>query len=179
MSKENAASSAPSSPASRYRFIAVFVGVIAAYFGLTTLPWVDRHFVLPVLEISAAGASAFLNLFGVSTHVEGVVVRGQDFSVAVRNGCDPLAPIALMVAAMLGFPATLRQRLLGMGVGAVLLFGLNLVRVASLYVTGRFHASWFYSLHQEWWPGIFILVALALWWGWLNWVRLGGRSADA
>jgi exosortase/archaeosortase family protein len=169
----------PAPRSSRYRFIVVFVVVISAYFGLATLPWVDRHVVLPVLEISAGGASLLLNLFGFSTHVEGVIVRGKEFSVAVRNGCDPLAPIALMVAAMLGFPASLRQRFLGMGVGAVILFVLNLIRVASLYLTGRFHETWFYSLHQEWWPAVFILVALLLWWGWLNWVRLGGKSPHA
>ena len=166
-----------SRPAGRGRFIVVFLLVIGGYFGLSSLDWVDREVVLPVLKVSAAGASWLLSLMGVVTQIDGVVVKGPEFSVAVRSGCDPLAPIALMSGAMLGFPASWRQRLLGMVGGGLILFGLNLVRVASLYLTGRAHSSWFYSLHQEWWPAAFIVIALLLWWAWLNWVQQAGRTS--
>jgi exosortase/archaeosortase family protein len=162
--------------AGRGRFIIVFLLVVGGYFGLSSLEWVDREVVLPVLKVSAAGASWLLALIGVVTQTDGVLVKGPEFSVAVRSGCDPLAPIALMSGAMLGFPASWRQRLLGMVGGGVILFGLNLVRVASLYLTGRAHSSWFYSLHQEWWPAAFIVIALLLWWVWLNWVQQAGRT---
>ena len=161
----------------RARFIVVFLLVVGGYFGLSSLEWVDRELVLPVLKVSAAGASWLLSLIGVVTQTDGVVVKGAEFSVAVRSGCDPLAPIALMSGAMLGFPSSWRQRLAGMLGGAGILFGLNLVRVASLYLTGRAHSNWFYSLHQEWWPAAFIVVALLLWWAWLNWVQQSGRAS--
>ncbi len=166
-----------SRPTGRGRFIVVFLLVVGGYFGLSSRDWVDRHLVLPVLEVSAAGASWLLNLMGVATHADGVLVKGPEFSVAVRSGCDPLAPIALMSGAMLGFPSSWRKRLLGVVGGAVLLFCLNLVRVATLYLTGRVHSSWFYSLHQEWWPAAFIVIALLLWWAWLNWVQQPERTS--
>ena len=160
-------------PAGRARFIVIFLLVVGGYFGLAAVPWVDQTIVLPVLKFSASGAASLLALFGVAAQAEGVLVKGDGFSVAVRSGCDPLAPIALMAGAMLGFPSDWLRRFIGILLGAVILFGLNLVRIASLFLTGRAHSSWFYSLHQEWWPAFFIVVALLMWWGWLNWV---GRS---
>lgn len=163
-------------PVGRARFILIFLLVVGGYFGLAAVPWVDRAVVLPVLKHSASGAASLLTLFGVAAQAEGVLVKGGEFSVAVRSGCDPLAPIALMSGAMLGFPADWRKRWIGILAGAGVLYGLNLVRIASLFLTGRARSSWFYSLHQEWWPAFFIVVALLIWWGWLNWVGRGEAS---
>lgn len=160
-------------PIGRARFIVIFLLVVGGYFGLAAVPWVDQAIVLPVLKFSASGAAGLLALFGVAAQSEGVLVKGREFSVAVRSGCDPLAPIALMSGAMLGFPSNWRKRWIGILSGAVVLYGLNIVRIASLFLTGRARSSWFYSLHQEWWPAFFIVVALLIWWGWLNWVGRG------
>jgi len=37
---------------------------VTVYYGLTVIPWVDRHLMYPVLEFTAAGASKLLNLLG-------------------------------------------------------------------------------------------------------------------
>ncbi len=165
-------------PTGRARFIIIFLLVVGGYFGLAAVPWVDQEFVFPVLKFSARGATGLLTLAGFDVQNEGVLVKGGGYSVAVHSGCDPLGPIALMVGAMLGFPADWRRRWAGMLVGTVILFGLNLVRIASLFLTGRAHSSWFYSLHQEWWPGFFIVVALLMWWAWLNWVGRVERGEE-
>jgi exosortase/archaeosortase family protein len=161
------------------RFLGWFLGLVAVYYILTAIPWVDRYVIYPVLEFSAGGASKMLNLVGYPTRVIGVIIQGPDFSVAVRRGCDPLEPIVLFTAAVLAFPGPWRPKLWGVAVGVVFFYSLNLVRILSLYLTGKSNPSWFDSLHQEWWPALFIFSAVLLWLAWLWRLRAFQRQAHA
>jgi exosortase H (IPTLxxWG-CTERM-specific) len=158
------------------RFIATFLAVVAAFYVITLPDWVDRHVLFPVMEISARGASWLLNLGGAHTILDGVCIRGANFSVAVRRGCDPIEPIVLLSAALLAFPSSWPWKAYGFLFGAIALFVLNLIRIASLYLAGEAQVPWFESLHQEWWPAFFILAALLIWFGWL---RIKPRSGVA
>jgi exosortase H (IPTLxxWG-CTERM-specific) len=158
------------------RFLGWFAAIVTVYYGLTVIPWVDRHLMYPVLEFTAAGASKLLNLFGCPTTLKGVVIQGSDYAVAVRRGCDPLEPIMLFCAAIVAFPSVWRPKLWGMTVGGTFLYSLNLARIASLYLLGRRQSAWFYSLHQEWWPALYIVSAILVWLVWLRWQQTTGRQ---
>jgi exosortase H (IPTLxxWG-CTERM-specific) len=153
------------------RFLGVFFATVAVYYSLTLSPWVDANALYPVMKVSARGTSALLNLIGVKTTVEGVVVRGTGYSVAVRRGCDPLEPIVLFAAGVVAFPAPWRRRLPALAAASVLLFGLNLVRIVSLYLLGAGKSSMLESVHLWCWPAFFIICSLALWVLWLRWIR--------
>ena len=161
----------PALPARRdaLRFLGWFAAIVAVYYGLTVIPWVDRYLIYSVLEITAAGSSKLLNLLGCPTTFKGVVIQGSDFAVAVQRGCDPLEPIMLFCAAIVAFPSAWQLKLGGMAAGGGFLFILNLVRIVSLYLLGRCRSPWYYSLHQEWWPALFIVIAMLLWLLWLRW----------
>jgi exosortase H (IPTLxxWG-CTERM-specific) len=166
-------------PESARRFLLIFLGTVAAYYALTLSPWVDAHLLYPVMTASASASSVLLHILGIKTTVAGVVVSGANFSVAVRRGCDPLEPMVLFAAGVLGFPAPWRCRLAGMFIGWIILFGLNLVRLASLFLLGAEKSPWFDGLHLWGWPAGYILCALALWVVWLRWVMLAPETATA
>lgn len=153
------------------RFLLIFLGLVGCYYGLTLIPWVDANVLYPVLVFSAQGSSFLVNLTGDQTTVQGVLVQGSKFVVAVRRGCDPLEPIALFGAAVIAFPASWKRKVCGLAIGAALLFMLNLVRIGSLYLLGKSKSTLFETLHLELWPAFFILVALSLWVLWLMWIR--------
>ena len=153
------------------RFIGIFLGLVFAFYALTLSPWVDAKILFPVMKTSARGTSALINLVGVKTITEGVVIRGSNYAVAVRRGCDPLEPIVFFAAGLVAFPAAWRQRFIGLIVGGTFLFFLNLVRIATLYLLGANHSSLLESFHLWWWPAGFIVCALALWVLWLLWIR--------
>jgi exosortase H (IPTLxxWG-CTERM-specific) len=153
------------------RFAVLFLLVIVGFYALTLSPWVDAHVLLPVLQVSAEGASFVINLLGGATKLSGVIIQGPDFSVAVRRGCDPLEPIVLFGAAVLAFRSPVRRKILGFVFGASLLFGINLLRITTLYAAGRARVSCFNALHQEWWPAFYIVVTILIWLAWLQWLR--------
>jgi exosortase/archaeosortase family protein len=51
----------------------------------------------------------------------------------------------------------------------VLLFGLNLLRIVSLFVTGIHFPSFFDALHEQVWGFILIPATLLLFLGWMQW----------
>lgn len=153
------------------RFLAIFFAIIVLFYSLTLSPWMDAHALYPVMQASAHGTSTLLNLFGFKTTVEGVLVHGPDYAVAVRRGCDPLEPIVLFAAGVVAFPAPWGRKLVGMLIGSTLLFVLNLTRVASLYLLGARNSPLFESIHLWWWPAFFIVCSLTLWIAWLRWTQ--------
>jgi exosortase H (IPTLxxWG-CTERM-specific) len=160
------------------RFLAIFLATVAAFYGLTLSPWMDAHVLYPVMEASARGTSLVLGVFGVRTAVDGVVVRGADYAMAVRRGCDPLEPMVLFGAGVAAFPSPWMRKLAGLAAGEAVLFGMNLARLVTLYVLGARRSAWFASFHLDWWPAFFLIFALALWAGWMSWSGAGPSGAD-
>jgi exosortase H (IPTLxxWG-CTERM-specific) len=153
--------------------------MLVVYYAITVIPWVDREVIYPVLEATTRSSSWLLNLAGAETTAQGVTIQGSQFAVRVQRGCDPLEPIVLLGAAIMAFPAALGKKLGGFFCGAVVLFGLNLLRVASLYLAGGMRPGWFETVHQEVWPALFVVFALLLWVFWVAWTLRSAKGADA
>ena len=64
------------------RFLLVFLGIVAAYYLLTMVPWVDRYLVYPVLELSAHASAVVIRLAGDAVTTQGVLIQGPSFAVA-------------------------------------------------------------------------------------------------
>ena len=86
-------------------------------------------------------------------------VTSEDVIIRIKKGCEGTDVLLLLVAALVAYPMRWRRRLMGFVWGAVLIYGLNLVRVVSLYLVARFRASWFDFFHLSLWQALFVLAA--------------------
>ena len=159
------------------RFFAGFVALLTTYYIVISQPAADLHVMMPVLASSARNACRLINIFGGSTTVDGVVVRGSEYAIAVRRGCDPLDPLALFSSAILAFPTRWPRKIIGLLAGVVAIFMVNLLRLTSLYFLGAAKSPLFGPAHQEIWPALFILFSLGLWLAWLAWAQ-PSRTAE-
>jgi exosortase H (IPTLxxWG-CTERM-specific) len=159
---------------SALRFLVVFCLLLGGFYAVILLPACDRGFYW-CLCINARAANAMLQELGQPTSVAGVTVRSAQYAVAIRRGCDAIEPAWFFCAAVLAFPGRWRRKPVGLAVGIVAIFALNLVRIVSLYFIGL-HLRWFFpTAHLELWPVIFILAALGLWISWIRWSRQDDR----
>jgi exosortase/archaeosortase family protein len=93
--------------------------------------------------------------------------------VTVDPSCSGLEVLALCLAATLAYPVAWRRRLIGAGLGVLLILALNAVRIASL--AGASQSPWFGTLHTTVWPTI-LVVATA---GWVVvWIRSTDRATN-
>ncbi|MFI5307860.1 MAG: exosortase H [Polyangiales bacterium] len=108
--------------------------------------------------LQAHAAAALIETFDASARLHGNVVSGA-FALEVIKDCSSLDAQALLAAAVIGFPARRRAKLLGLGMGLLLLNLANIARIAGLYAVGARAPSVFDSVHEELMP--LALVALA------------------
>jgi exosortase/archaeosortase family protein len=82
--------------------------------------------------------------------------------------------MALLVAAMVAFPAAWRFRLVGLAAGIATVFVVNVVRICALYFTGVVRPDLFDFMHHEVWPLVIVVVAGVIFFAWAAWVRRAG-----
>ena len=128
-------------------------------------------FFAPYAEWNARMTAALLHPFLDGTRAEGGYLMAPTFSLQVRPGCDSYQAIAVLLAGIVAFPATLGRKLLGAGLGIAALLALNLLRLAALLWTGVYHGNLFQRMHLEILPALFVGAALCLLLAWASWAR--------
>ena len=128
------------------------------------------------LKLSARWAAAVLRMFGEPVVVAGDVLAST-FSMSIAHGCDGLQAMAILVLAIAWFPVGGRSRLLGIAVGALAVFGLNLARIVTLFWAGVHWPEAFQPLHVHGWPAFLIVFAVLFWIAWATWAVRPVRTA--
>jgi len=122
----------------------------------------------PVLAFNAWIASSTLNLFGTATQASGAVVSSADFSFRVIAECTSVVPTMILVSAVLGWPCSTRDKLVGIAMGAGALFGVNVVRLVSLFYIGSAFPRFLDVAHFIGWGFLMVLTIVALWLFWMK-----------
>lgn len=149
-------------------FLLTFVLILGGGFTLLSLNAVNDHVIEPFTAGIAKVSGHTLNLLGQNIEREGTAIRGERFSVNIRNGCNGVETMIIFLAAVLAFPASWRSRAIGLALGLVAIQAINLVRVVALYLTGAYFPSFFDSSHTVVWQTIVILFGVLLWIFWAN-----------
>jgi len=76
----------------------------------------------------------------------------------ILPGCEGTELFFLLIAGVLAFPASWRAKLAGLALGLPLVFTLNVVRVAALYVTVRDFPAQFELMHGYVAPTAFVAL---------------------
>ena len=160
-----------------WRFGLKFGALMVLFYSLILTPFFDQ-LLYSYLATNARVANSILNALGQDCHVTEITIRSARFAITVRRGCDAVEPSWFLCAALLAFPAPVRRKILGILAGAALLQVLNLIRIVSLYFIGLYYPRFFGPAHVEIWPVVFILVAIALWIGWIGWTRRSAQSTS-
>ena len=153
-----------------WRFSILFVVLILALFTIEVLQPVQDHVILP-FTAGIANVSVFLiELFDDGVISAGKVIRDAQsgFAVSIEPGCNGVEALIILFAAIFAFPAPLKHKLIGFGIGFVAIQSLNLVRIISLFYMGQWSMTWFNWFHLYLWQALIILDALVVWLIWLR-----------
>lgn len=144
------------------RFIITYVVLMGAFFLLIGLKPVQE-----VFDINNGYSNAIvfvtakiLILLGVSTTVQGSIMHLPSISLDVEFGCNGLEAVMIYTVAVLTFPASWRNRLIGIVAGFLVIQVLNLIRIVALAYAGVYHRELFDVIHLYVAQGVMIAVAL-------------------
>ena len=108
------------------------------------------HFIAPMEQVSA-----------VQNHLQSPVA-----DLEIVRVCDGAGAVFLVMAAILAFPASVKRKLIGIVLGILLMYSLNLIRISGLYFVVAYHNDWFQIIHTYLAPTLLIIVACLFfaWW---------------
>jgi exosortase/archaeosortase family protein len=113
-----------------------------------------------ILHVVAHASAATIGLFDPSVRVlEGPVINGR-FPLQIVLDCAALDVLALFLAAVLSYPAGVRDKLVGAVVGVSFLSLINVGRISALYFVGCHAPASFEVVHGD--LLTFVMVAATL-----------------
>jgi exosortase H (IPTLxxWG-CTERM-specific) len=104
---------------------------------------------------------------------------GNYFAIQMAYGCNGAHVTILLWAALLAFPASWKQKALGLLAGTAAIHVVNLLRFISLFYVGEYNRAWFDFAHLYLWESLMMLDTLVIFWTWAHFVRKSGQIANA
>jgi len=152
------------------RFSILFIVLLLSLFTIEVLQPVQQHVILPFTAVLADISVFIIELFDSGVESSGKVIRDlqSGFAVSIEPGCNGVEALIILFAAIFAFPASLKHKLIGFGIGFLAIQSLNLVRIISLFYMGQWNMTWFNWFHLYLWQALIILDALVVWLIWLR-----------
>jgi exosortase H (IPTLxxWG-CTERM-specific) len=159
------------------RFLIVFPVCLAAGFGLLLAPF-SASAVTAFTSGVVAICAKLVSLCGGHAAAAQNVLRNPvtGFSIQVEDTCNASNVTILLWAAILAFPAPWREKLKGLAAGTLVIHGVNLFRIASLFYLGQHDPDMFEFAHLYVWEGVIMLVTLVVFWTWVQRTYRAGQS---
>ncbi len=163
------------------RFIVIFTGVLVALFTIEMLKPVQAHVITPFTSWLATISAALITPFDDSVVAYGKILQFQDtgFAVSIEAGCNGVEATIVLIAAVVAFPATWRQRLAAIGIGFLAIQAMNILRIISLFYLGNWDMDIFSWVHLYLWPTLIMLDVLIVFVVYLRYIGGGEQPAEA
>ncbi len=162
------------------KFFFIFLGIQALLFGVEMLQPVQRAVVEPWTGLIARASAAIVRLIDHSAISYGRILHSPsaNFSISIEAGCNGVEASIVLLAAILAFPASWRDRFWGLVLGFLAVQSVNLLRVVSLFFLGQWNFKAFEFAHLYMWQALIMLDVLAVWLLWMRYVARSQRRSD-
>jgi exosortase H (IPTLxxWG-CTERM-specific) len=146
------------------------MAVLVSLFAAELWGPVQDAVVSPWTGVLATVSAGLLRIFDGSIQATGALVRSAATSkgVLIEAGCNGVEACLILVAGVVAYPASVRMRLVGIGLGFLAIQVMNLLRVISLFFLVGYSEAMFNFVHLYVWQVLIVLDVLVVW---LLWVR--------
>jgi exosortase H (IPTLxxWG-CTERM-specific) len=142
-----------------------FVVLIGAYLLIAWNPVNDRA-IVPFTAGIAKVSGSLLQMMGEDVRVAGTTIASSRFGVNINNGCNGVEAMLILLASIVAFPASMKARVVGLLLGAVVVQILNFIRIITLYLLGAYQPRLFDLFHTAVWQIVIILAAIGFFLVW-------------
>ena len=150
------------------RFCLLFLGLLVGFYVLLTLDLLKNYFSTPVTSLIASQGAFILKVLGLNVYASGITISGAGFSVKILGNCNAILETVLFLSAVMAFPATLKEKVIGGSLGTIFIYLLNLLRVVILYLIGVYAPQHFEESHIYISQSIFIFLVAIFWLCWID-----------
>ena len=154
------------------KFLFIFIAALSVLFTVELLIPVQTHVIQPFTTGLATVSAAIITPFDENVISSGRVLRDAvgGFAVSIESGCNGVEATIVLLAGVLAFPATYKQKLTAMIAGFLAIQSLNIVRIISLFYLGQWNYAIFEWFHLYLWPILIMLDVLIVFAVYLRWL---------
>ncbi len=160
------------------RFVALFLGtyLVLSFFYAAYLKYFSSEAFFPdfITNLVAKQSASLLESFGVKTFLapdtlgQGMLLTIENkYSVSIVEGCNAVSVIILFVSFIIAFAENFKKTFLFLFAGAVLIYIVNILRIAILTVAFYKYPNYENMLHGVVFPGIIYTMVFVLWMVWV------------
>jgi len=154
------------------RFLFLFCGVLAALFAIEMLKPVQEAVIQPFTGLLATLSTAVILPFDDTVIAQGRVLRDATtgFAVSIEAGCNGVEAAIVLIAGILAFPASVKNKVVAILAGFLFVQALNIVRIISLFYLSQGNYTVFEWFHLYLWPVLIMLDVLIVFAVYLQWL---------
>ena len=124
-----------------------FWGLAALFYWLDQAVWFKTVIVAPYAHFSTLAASKILFLLGLECQIHGNSLTLSDHTFVIADSCTGSFVFLLLAAVIIAFPASLKEKLIGLAAGFTTIVFLNLLRTLMIIILAAKFSGSFWSLH--------------------------------
>ena len=150
------------------QFLGLFALLLGLFYAFYFSSFNIQNLQPSILNGQARIGAFLLRLMGQPVQAVNQFINGDKFSMNVSGGCDGLEVTALLIAGILAFPSSWREKSKGLLYGVAFLTVLNIMRLPVLYFAGaKGSMALFDFLHVQGGFVIFISITMLIWGYWV------------
>ncbi len=158
------------------KYVALFLGLCFAfymvYYSITVS---GSGIMLHVKSVITLILSAIFSLIGMDVVTRGAVLSINGYSIEIIDECTAIFSCIVYCSCVLAYPATRKQKSLGILVGVPCLYAINIVRIFILTLVGMHNPNMFEFMHVYLWQASFIIFVVVLF---LLWLKVGVTDVE-
>lgn len=159
------------------QFLIRFAVLLVVLYAIVAIHPVNDNVIVPYTNGLAWIVAKALALIRITAVAEGTVINAAEFALDIRNGCNGVEAVVLLLAAIAAFPASLVDRTKGLLSGLLFVQIVNVVRLVMLFWLGLYHHSVFKLFHVTVWQTVIVLFTFAFFYVWST--RVASRTSSA
>lgn len=164
------------------RFFAMALIIYGSFYLFYSYVIIESDLFDRYLELSASLGAWLVNTIGVievTIEKQGYImtrIRADDRSyVIVARGCDASTVFAVLTSTLLAWPGLWRKKIPALILGLLIMFALNIVRIAGMSITESLAPEHFDLMHEWVLPPLLVVGALVYFY---FWTMLSGSHPD-
>ena len=119
------------------KFLVGFAACMILFYLIYLSPFFVEHIGRPILNVQAKISSFFLTILGQGTTANKDMITSPEYAISIKNGCDGLETLAIMLSGIVVFPISFRLKWPGLLYGTLALMALNFIRIVALFIVGK------------------------------------------
>lgn len=129
----------------------------------------------PLNRLTASLAGEIIRLLSIDAYVQGTLLQVRGFSVNIIAECSAIHLAVVCASFIIAFPSRRSEKWKGLLFSVILLFLLNILRIAAITLIGMKYPSLFEAAHIYFGQLGMLIITVAICLAWCKWISTEGR----